>query len=139
MALDISSWSRNSDYSLQAVQVTRENMLEVASHFNGRLTVDPNSEVRYIRLRVVTDPSRGAMNKNVHIGDWVTTLNGVNVKVYNDAKFREQFSRNDESRFDQVRQWVNYAMARANDPNVKNKEAAADVAVQSILLVMGRF
>lgn len=73
-------------FQVQAVQITSENMEEVAIMIGGRIKVDESTDIPFIQLNRQIIPNVG----KAYIGWWVTQL-GENFRCYATKVFHEQF------------------------------------------------
>lgn len=92
--METSTWYRN-PFEVEAVQVTEENMQEVAEWCGGRLNrgQKPDVENWFIKVRVFR-----AMHERqtmAFVGDWVLYA-GTGYKVYTDEAFHKCFSQKEE-------------------------------------------
>lgn len=99
--VDWEEWHRKS-FKVRAVQVTKENILEVAHLCGGeyRTKVDIEGWVRnkpqehiYLHKGGGTGGHRQAM---AFVGDWILTTNGISFRIYTDKAFRGVFETRDE-------------------------------------------
>lgn len=87
--MQISTFTRK-PFDVEAVQVTEENMGEVAAWCGGRvqtIRVD-DKDVRYIKVRVVRPMSE--KQTQAYVGEWVLEVNKGH-KVYTNKAFLENF------------------------------------------------
>ena len=96
--LEIYKYGRK-PFSVGAVQVTSENMAEVAKWCGGRVQnmvedgVDSVAGTKYIKVKVKRPLS--ARQTKAFIGDWVLQA-GTGFKVYTDPAFQKSFDLLDE-------------------------------------------
>jgi hypothetical protein len=78
-------------FPVEAVQVTEENMQEVAAWCNGRIRTEDGKT--YIKV-FVHNPLKEEQTM-AHPGDWVLYA-GKGFKIYKDVAFRKTFDKKDE-------------------------------------------
>jgi len=74
-------------FQVEAVEITPENMAEIAEMIGGRIKTEDDSGVDYIQLNRQIIPNVG----KAYVGWWVTRL-GENFRCYAPKVFFEQFS-----------------------------------------------
>ena len=87
MALDIQKYARKT-FTVEAVQVTDENLEEVADWCDGLPRVLASGE-RYIKVQNVLKPSTQRQSK-AFVGDWIL-YSGKGFKVYLEKAFPRSF------------------------------------------------
>lgn len=88
MTLKIEPYTRKS-FEIQAVQVTEENLEEVAKWCKGEIVTPADAK----KNRYIKAPVRRPLHlrqTQAFVGDWVLLFN-TNFKVYTDLAFRENF------------------------------------------------
>lgn len=90
----IEQWNRNS-FGVSAVQITEDNLREVAEWCSGRVLADLGSETPYIALVVGSNESRW-VEANAYIGDWIIIDEDGRQAHYNDENFRKEYKKRSE-------------------------------------------
>lgn len=88
MSVVTETWTKN-QFDVECVQVTEENIIDVAERCKGEIKYTSNSK-RYVRIEVT--PNTKPMIVNVHIGDWVLFFED-RFKHYKDPAFKNAYSK----------------------------------------------
>jgi len=136
---------RRKTFRVQAIQVTEENLKEVADWCNGQVKIETSGPhgglgdpfILVLIGRVNGRPQHSA----ARVGDWVTRLSsGNNFRVYHNKSFKEAFEEMevDMKKYAEVHQVVVNAMrkqdaATYNGESSRGMDEVADKATRNIL------